>query len=152
MKQHSHIRSLLLPWIELRLNDRDRQLVGEHLKECQSCRKYFETLSSALLPAPEAMRNTLAADPYLPTRIRALVDSSAQPTPGPKVLIARWVLMSAAFAAAVFCGAFLGERLSYTTTTVTEQNVIAEYSESLVVGGIADRLQSVAPSSAEVSK
>ncbi|MCX6134326.1 MAG: zf-HC2 domain-containing protein [Ignavibacteriales bacterium] len=152
MKQHSHIRSLLLPWIELRLNARDQQLVESHLKECPSCRAYFERLSAALLPAQEVPRNTLAADPFLPTRIRAMVDSSKQPSREVKAVVVRWTLMSAMFVAAVLCGAYLGEALSYRTSTVTEQNVITEYSESLEVGGIADRLQSIAQSSTEAAK
>lgn len=48
------------------------------------------------------------------------------------------------FLIAVVFGIYLGERLSYQSSTVTEQNLIAEYSESFEVGGIADRLQSVA--------
>ncbi|MBF8296356.1 MAG: hypothetical protein HW389_2901 [Bacteroidetes bacterium] len=48
------------------------------------------------------------------------------------------------FLIAVVFGIYLGEELSYRPSTVTEQNLIAEYSESFEMGGIADRLQSVA--------
>jgi len=47
------------------------------------------------------------------------------------------------FLIAVIFGIYLGESLSYQPSTVTEQNLIAEYSESFLVGGIADRLQSI---------
>lgn len=145
MKQHSHIRSLLLPWIELTLNEDQRQLVGEHLKECSFCRQYFDVMSQALLPSPDVSQDTLQPDPYLPTRVKAMADQSGAAARKRKNVVALWTLRSALFVIAVVFGIYLGEGLSNQPSTVTEQNLIAEYSALFEAGGIADRLQSVAP-------
>jgi predicted anti-sigma-YlaC factor YlaD len=143
VNRHSHIRSLLLPWIELTLNEDQQQLVEEHLKECSLCRRYFDVMSRALLPSPDISQDALLPDPYLPTRVKAIASQSgAEARMGKNVIL--WTLRSAMFLIAVVFGIYLGESLSYQPSTVTEQNLIAEYSESFEVGGIADRLQSVA--------
>ena len=148
VKRHSHIRSLLLPWIELTLKEDQQQLVEEHLKACSFCRQYFDVMSRALLPSPDHSQETLLPDPYLPTRVKAMArQSGAEARRGKSVGL--WTLRSAMFLIAVVFGIYLGERLSYRPSTVTEQNLIAEYSESFEVGGIADRLQSVAQTSVE---
>ena len=152
MKFHSHIRSLYLPWVENRLSDADRNLVTKHLEECASCNDYYGKLSAALLPSNEDSRVPLMADPFLSTRIRALVDSKTERPQGAKAVVGRWTLTTAIFAAAICCGVYIGEKLSYRTTAVVDQNVIPGYLESLETGGIADRLQSIAQSNVEVSK
>ena len=152
MTHHSHIRSLLLAWLELSLDAQQQQLVEEHLKGCESCRKYFNAMSEALLPSQESAPNALRADPFLPTRIRAVAETSSRQQRGMKEVVARWVLRSVMFVMAVVFGIYMGEQLSYRTSSVTDQNIITEYSESLEVGGIADRLQSIAQANTEVSK
>jgi predicted anti-sigma-YlaC factor YlaD len=151
VNHHKHIRSLLLPWVELRLNAHDQQLVEEHLKLCSSCKTYFEELSVALLPLQEGPKDKLVVDPFLPTRIKALVESSKKRR-GLREAVVQWTMMSAMFVVAVLCGIFLGEKLSTKTSTVTDQNVITEYSDSIQGVGIADRLQSIAQSATEVPK
>ena len=152
MTHHSHIRSLLLAWLELSLDAQQQQLVEEHLKGCESCRKYFDAMSAVLLPPQESSPNALVADPYLPTRIRAMAESSGRQLNGVKGVVARWVLRTVMFAMAVVFGIYMGEQLSYRTSVLTDQNIITEYSESLEVGGIADRLQTIAQANTEVSK
>lgn len=144
VKRHSHIRFLLLPWIELTVNEDQRQLVEEHLKECSFCRQYFDVMSRALLPSPDHSQDTLLPDPYLPTRVKAIASRSGAEVRRGENAVALWTLRSAMFLIAVVFGIYLGEELSYRPSTVTEQNLIAEYSESFEMGGIADRLQSVA--------
>jgi predicted anti-sigma-YlaC factor YlaD len=144
VKRHSHIRSLLLPWVELTLNEDQRQFVEEHLKECGFCRQYFDIMSRALLPSPDYSQDTLLPDPYLPTRVKAMASLSGAEARRGKNGVALWTMRSAMFVIAVVFGIYLGERLAYQPSTVTEQNLIAEYSESFEAGGIADRMQSVA--------
>ena len=152
MKHHSHIRSLLLPWLELTLDPKQQQLVEEHLKGCEACRKYFDAMSVILLPSQESSPNTVHADPYLPTRIRAMAESSGRQLNGVREIVARWVLRTVVFAVAVIFGVYMGEQLSYHPSVITDQNIITEYSESLEVGGIADRMQTIAQATTEVSK
>ena len=149
VKRHSHIRSLLLPWIELTLNEHQQQLVEEHLKACSFCRQYFDVMSRALLRSPDRSQDALLPDPYLPTRVKAMASQSGAEARRGKNVVALWTLRSTMFLIAVVFGIYLGESLSYQPSTVTEQNLIAEYSESFLVGGIADRLQSVAQISVE---
>jgi predicted anti-sigma-YlaC factor YlaD len=143
VKQHSHIWSLLLPWVELTLTEDQQQLVDGHLKECSFCRQYFDVMSRALLPSPDHLQDTLVPDPYLPARVKAIASQSGAEARRGKNVVALWTLRSAMFLIAVIFGIYLGESLSYQPSTVTEQNLIAEYSESFLVGGIADRLQSI---------
>ena len=152
MKHHSHIRSLILPWLELTLDAQQQQFVEEHLKECAACRKYFDSMSVVLLPSQVSSPNVLSADPYLPTRIRAMAESRDREPDGVKGIVARWVLRTIMFVMAVVFGIYMGEQLSYGTSPVTEQKIITEYSESLEVGGIADRMQTIAQTNTEVSK
>jgi predicted anti-sigma-YlaC factor YlaD len=152
VKRHNHIRSLLLPWIELSLNEQQQRRVEEHLKECTSCRQYYESMSHTLLPSEKTTQDTLEPDPFLPTRIRAMVDSSVAQSRQKTQAAVRWTLRTVMFAIAVGFGIFMGEQLSYRPPAVTDQNIITEYSEMLQVEGIADRLQSVTQTSAEESK
>lgn len=152
MKQHSDIRSLLLPWIERTLDEQGQELVGDHLGGCSSCRQYFEMMSLALLPASNPGQDTLVPDPYLPTRVKALVEQSLSDSRSRKSTAVRWALRTAAFLVAVVFGVYLGEKLSYQTSTVTDQHIIAEYAESIQASGIGDRWQSVAQSAEEGSK
>jgi len=105
----------------------------------------------ALLPSQEGLKDELVSDPFLPTRIKALVESSTKQR-GLRETVVRWTMMSAMFVVAVVCGIFLGEKLATRTSTVTDQSVITEYSDSLKVVDIADRLQSIAQSTTEVPK
>jgi predicted anti-sigma-YlaC factor YlaD len=152
VKHHSHIRSLLLPWLELTLDAQQQQLVEEHLKGCETCREYFNEMSVILLPSQDSSPTVLSADPYVPTRIRAMAESAGPQSNGVKGFVARWVLRTVMFAMAVVFGIYMGERLSYRTSVVTDQNIITEYSESLEVGGIADRLQTIAQANTEAAK
>ena len=152
MNRHSHIRSLLLPWLELQLKEPERLKVEEHLKNCRECRQYFEKMSRALLPTSTSFNYILEADPYLVTRVMAIGRNRAMAVPAPTLLVGRWVLRSSLFAAAVLLGIYMGEELSYHPIVVTDQKIIAEYSALLDASGIGDRFQTVAQSSAEGSK
>ena len=152
MKDHNHIRSLFLPWIELSLNGQKQRLVEEHLKVCTSCRQYYDAMSLVLLPSRETVRDVLKSDPFLPTRVRALSEATKAQGHHTASAAVRWVLRTALFAVAMACGIYMGEKLSSRTSTVTDQNVITEYSDALQVGGIADRLQTIAQTSTEESK
>jgi hypothetical protein len=143
---------MLLPWLELKLDEPERLEVEEHLKDCGECRQYFEKMSRVLLPASTSPKDSLEADPYLVTRVLAIGRGRATAVPGTAELIRRWALRSALFAVAVVTGVYMGEKLSYQPTVITDQKIVAEYSAVLDASGIGDRLQTVAQSSGEVSK
>jgi predicted anti-sigma-YlaC factor YlaD len=149
VKQHADIRSLLLPWVEQKLDQQSAQDVEEHLGECSSCKEYFEVMSIALTPSA-LPQDGLSVDPYLPARIRAHAAPSLSLSG--RDLLVRWSLRTAVFAAAIVVGVYMGEKLSYRSTTVTDQRVISEYSDYLGGVGIGDRWQTVALVSEEVSE
>ncbi|HTY36325.1 MAG TPA: zf-HC2 domain-containing protein [Bacteroidota bacterium] len=151
MDSHSHTRSLLLRWMEQSLSSQDRLLLEQHLEECAACRQYFESMSQALTPSRTDRTRSIAADPYLPTRIRAMM-SEAGKARSTGARLVRWGLTSAAAVLAVLCGAFLGEKLSSGTSALAEQNLLTAYQVTVETGGIADRLQTIAQAATEVSK
>jgi len=151
VKQHSDIRSLFLAWVEQKLDQQSVQEVEEHLRGCSDCRKYFDTMSAAMLPQ-ESSQSGLVADPYMPIRIRARAKESASVSLSGKDVVVRWSFRAVAFAGAVMVGIYMGEELSYQPSIVTDQHIISEYSNYLGESGIGDRWQTVALTSEVVSK
>jgi len=151
VKQHSDIRSLFLSWFEQKLSPPLAQELAEHLKECNSCKAYFDTMLAALLPQ-ESVEEGLVPDPYMPTRIRARAITSGPAPLSGKDIIVRWSLRTVAFAVAIVVGVYMGEELSYQPSVVTDQHIISEYSNYFGGSGIGDRWQSVALTSEAVSK
>lgn len=151
MKQHSDIRSLLLTWVEQKLDQQLAQELEEHLRGCSSCRKYFDMLSSSLLPGV-SLQSGLAPDLSLPARIRARGKESLSVPSSGKDIVVRWSLRTVAFAAAIVVGIYMGEKLSYQPSVVTDQHIISEYSNYLGESGIGERWQAVTLTSEGVSK
>jgi hypothetical protein len=114
--------------------------VEDHLSGCDSCNRYFQTMSVALSSSPS--QGGLAVDPYLPTRIRARANESV-PVTGKEMLV-RWSLRTAVFVVAIVVGVYMGEQISYQPAMVTDQHIISEYSNYLGEIGIGDRWQTVA--------
>jgi predicted anti-sigma-YlaC factor YlaD len=151
VNQHPDIHSLFLPWVELKLNQRSAQQLEEHLRECSSCRKYFDTMSAALLPGA-LEQSGLVPDPYLPTRIRTRAEHSALFPSSGKHVVVRWSLRTVVFAAAIVAGVYMGEKLSSQPSVVTDQHIISEYASYLGESGIGERWQTVALTNEVVSK
>jgi predicted anti-sigma-YlaC factor YlaD len=151
VKQHSEIQSLFLSWFEADLSQPMAKELEEHLKECSPCREYFDTLSAALLPKA-SVRGRLVSDPYMPARIRALAMNSVSAPVSGKDMVVRWSLRTVAFAIAIIVGVYMGEKLSYQPSVVTDQHIISEYSNYLGGSGIGERWQSVALTSEAVSR
>jgi predicted anti-sigma-YlaC factor YlaD len=151
VNQHSDIRLLFLPWAEQQLTQQLAQQVEGHLRECSACRKYYDTMSAALL-SEMTMRSRLVPDLYLPTRIRARAKESRFVSPSGNDTLVRWSLRVVAFAAAVVAGLYMGEKLAYEPSVVTDQHIITEYSNYLGESGIGERWQTVALTSEAVSK
>jgi predicted anti-sigma-YlaC factor YlaD len=127
------------------------QELEEHLRECSSCREYFDTLSAILLPKA-SFQGRLVPDPYLPTRIRARAMESASAPVSGKDMVVRWSLRTVLFSVAIVVGIYMGEKLSYQPSVVTDQHIISEYSDYFGGSGIGERWQSVALTSEAVSK
>jgi hypothetical protein len=151
VNQHPDIRSLFLPWAEQKLTQQSARQLEVHLRECNSCQKYYNAMSAALLPGGPS-QSGLAPDPYLPTRIRASAPESLAFSPSGRDIVVRWSLRVAAFAAAIVAGVYMGEKLAYQPSVVTDQHIISEYSTYLGESGIGERWQTVTLTSEVVSK
>jgi hypothetical protein len=108
-------------------------------------------MSAAMLPVATS-QSVLVPDPYMPVRIRAQARASASIRPSRKEIILRWSLRSVAFAAAIVVGIYMGEKLSYQPSVVTDQHIISEYSNYLGESGIGERWQTVTLVNEGVSK
>ena len=152
MNQHSTIRALLLARLEHQLSTGQQRDLENHLQTCSSCSRYHETLTKFLEPGQEAPSPVLSPDPYLPTRIAALSGHAISNEQLRDHRALRWARTSVAFLLAIAFGIYIGESLSTRSVNLTEQRIITEYSETLDVGGIGDRLQTVAAATGEVSQ
>jgi anti-sigma factor RsiW len=123
-----------------RLSPAEHAAVDRHLAECGSCRSAYALLALALTPQPANLRFT--ADPFLPTRIRALAEERAGRRTSVPVL--RWSFASAAFGVAIVIGILLGRDLSNSTTveTVEPSDVVSEFASSLTPTDIGDQWSS----------
>ena len=142
MKQHSEIRSLFLPWFEQKISQQPARELEEHLKGCSACGQYFDTMSAVLLPGASS-QGRLVPDQYMPSRIRAQAKEALSVSLSGRNIVVRWSLRTVVFAAAIIFGVYMGERLSYQSSVVTDQRIISEYSGYLGESGIGERWQTV---------
>jgi hypothetical protein len=85
----------------------------------------------------------LAADPYLPVRVRAIAAGQSGRESSRQELALRWTWRTAAFVLAMLLGIFLGESLSYRPSKITEHHIVYEYSNSFRDSGIESRWQTI---------
>jgi predicted anti-sigma-YlaC factor YlaD len=72
--KHKAARNQFQAWREARLDEPARRRLEAHLSDCRACRSYFETMSAWLDTPDPADLPRLQPDPFLPTKIRAIVD------------------------------------------------------------------------------
>ena len=129
------------------LNTSKKNEVEQHLNECGSCRTLYNVFTLAL--NADAPRHTLKADPYLPTRIRALAADGAHPHRSTKAVL-RWSFASIAFGAAVAIGILLGEGISHPRQTTSEETIVSDFASAFSQYTITDQWNSaVQPSSTQ---
>jgi len=89
-------------------------------------------------PAPH-----LEADPFLPTRIAALVNEKNNRSSG--FVFPQWSLASALGTFAIILGIYIGTGISETSTSYSESqtDLISEYSNAFYQSGIVDNYDNV---------
>lgn len=111
-----HVTKNYLQWAEGKLGERQRERVEAHLQSCRECREHFEKMSAVFSGKADVFSLPyLEADPFLPTRIKALAEERAKSSAAGK----RWQWSGAfrlAFStlmlvAALAIGIFLGKNL-----------------------------------------
>jgi predicted anti-sigma-YlaC factor YlaD len=132
------------------LHSSKKNEVEQHLSECGSCRTLYDVFTLAL--NVDTPRHRLAADPFLPTRIRAIAADRAPSHPSVKTAL-RWSVASVAFSVAVALGILLGEGISHprqTVGTVGDEMLVSEFASTLSQYTVTDQWNSaVQPSSSQ---
>lgn len=143
MIHHSQIKSDVLAWIEGTLESGRRDAMAHHLAECPDCRRYIEMLSASLVPSVIPAEMKLVADPYLPTRVKALAAERRAHGGIREGAALRWTWTTAAFVLAMLLGIYIGESLSYRPGQITDRHIISEYSNVFWDSGIESRWQTI---------
>ncbi len=110
---HHQIKSLFLRHSEGKLKGEERLLVESHLTGCSGCRQYYEQLSGVLTVKGRFQLSHLEPDPFLPTRVAALVEEQRRkPVRSPLAAAVRVSFAAALMAGAVMLGVSLGDGLA----------------------------------------
>jgi predicted anti-sigma-YlaC factor YlaD len=128
MSNRYHVKKYFIDWLEGQLGDDKEKEVNQHLKQCESCHSYFQTMQSVMEePNPEQLPN-LKKDPYLAVRIKQKALNRNE-----KESVSIFGLSKALTGSLVMLGLiigfFMGQLLVYQTQTsqeVTEQTSVTE--------------------------
>ena len=141
-----HVTGEFLEWLEGTTTH--REWLEKHLRECVSCRKYYETMRSVLSPMRgEKSEARLPADPYLPTRIVAY--AVAQHHPVWMAYLLRWSFATLSFLIAGAGGIYLGKELYQAgnrqpaSAEVGGGDVASSYSRALLQKNFSTNLDSL---------
>jgi predicted anti-sigma-YlaC factor YlaD len=127
-----HVITSYQAWEEKRLDKEERRVIQLHLQDCESCRDYFEKMSTLLDTTDPSLLPRLEADPFLPTRIRAIVDSGVTATSFARA--AAWLRVSFVGVMAVIAvaaGVYLGKGLATTESANGDAAIVTAYYEAV---------------------
>lgn len=119
-----------------RLSPEQIARMDHHLAECATCRSAVSLLERTLEPGPRPP--FLAADPYLPTRIREM--AAHRPGRDRLIPVLRWSFASIAIGAALVLGVLLGSTLPRTDrTSSATSDLVSEFATSLSASDLGDQ-------------
>ncbi|HAL55557.1 MAG TPA: hypothetical protein DCP63_03500 [Bacteroidetes bacterium] len=137
----NHIKDQFLAWSEETLDPRRRSEVESHLTSCRRCSVYFETCSHIIDPKWREELPRLEADPFLPTRIAALVDErSTSGLRGPIVAGVRFSLAVMMLMIAIGFGIYLGQGPAPARQQQSDDAYFSAYYEAVSQQGFASNL------------
>ena len=140
----THVTTFFLAWRENTAPDRGT--IENHLKDCTDCREYFEKMTLLLEHTDTHHNPRLQPDPYLPSRIAALVNERKNIGPKKLVHAARWSFASLAFALAIVIGILLGKGLSPASPQYKTSEIISTYYNAVSQQNFSTELESVVES------
>jgi anti-sigma factor RsiW len=142
---HHQMKSLFLRYSEGKLADEERLSVEGHLAGCSDCRQYYEWLSDVLSPKGRFELPQLEPDPFLPTRVAALVGERRRKDARHPLLAATRVSFAAALLmGAVTLGIYLGDGLAPSQQYPQgSDEVFSSYYEAIAQEGFATSWTSV---------
>jgi predicted anti-sigma-YlaC factor YlaD len=141
-KPDVHIVERFLEYHENKLSESAMHAIEEHLGKCKACASYYRVMSEVVMPAEREVIPEIELDPYLPSRVKALVESGGSSRP--LSLRHRWVMMTlgaAAFCVAIGIGIILGKGLGTSTYTTDNASIATTYLEAFTQRGFGDYLQ-----------
>ena len=128
------------------VNDSRKNDVERHLAGCTSCGQLYQLFNLALKADAIAPERRLKADPFLPTRIRAIAAERAHPHRSVKAAL-RWSFASVAFGLAVTLGILLGEGISHPRATIGDETIVSDIASTLSQYTVTDQWSSAVQSS-----
>lgn len=139
--KHEQVKKAFLDWSEDRLRPRRRAEIEAHLESCEGCRVYYRRMAELLAPGDPALLPQLTADPFLPTRIKAL--AAAPEKRRGRAGNFRWVWTIAMFLLAMYLGVFLGKGLAEEQRSSNATDMLSEFSEVYYPQTLADNWASI---------
>ena len=118
-----HVKKSFLDWSEGKLASDKKAVVDHHLESCPECQAYFRKMAAALDKPGKTILPKLEADPFLPTRIKALAEEKQKKISLKTQKAIRWNrairLSFSAFLLliAASIGVFLGRELATANTS-----------------------------------
>jgi predicted anti-sigma-YlaC factor YlaD len=150
---HENIKNHFQAWHDGLIDDDTRKAIDLHLSDCQQCREYYESLSILLGNPDDSLLPRLKPDPYLPSRIRAIVDERTRQKPDKRTVapitqhgLRGWITASCvSVAVAITLGVFLGKSFAPSSTASTDNamTLAEEYYEALSPGSIFDNAEEI---------
>lgn len=139
--KRKHVKYLFQDWLEKKLYGRKRNKVEAHLEDCEDCRMYYQKLST-IINRPELLSiKELQPDPYLPTRIKSVLEKEISEDSNSKSFyFLRWIISTGVLIVAFGMGIFLGNGLYTSFRKQVENELISAYYEALSRDTISDRL------------
>lgn len=142
----NHVEKYFLDWLEGQLDSETEKEVKQHLKQCESCHSYYQTMQSVMEePNPEQLPG-LKKDPYLPVRIKEKALNSAEQD-SVSIFGLSKALTGSLVVLGLIIGFLMGQLLVYQTQTsqdIAEQTSVTElYYEGMVQPNFGSNFEQV---------
>jgi predicted anti-sigma-YlaC factor YlaD len=126
---NNHVKKQFLEWQESTTSRKDE--IGHHLQECEECRLYYEKMKNLLDPRLISGFPVLRPDPFLPTRIQALVAENKRTNARELFAIARLSLQGLALIFALVIGIVLGKAISVQPMNNKTNELVSVYHNAI---------------------
>jgi predicted anti-sigma-YlaC factor YlaD len=148
-----HVKGNFLAYHEKKLHAATLRMVEEHLNQCVSCSSYYRMMDEIVSAADRAMLSDIEPDPYLPSRVKALVEGRAvRRRYATEHAWVRAALGAVMLFVAVGIGIFLGQGIAVTNSANDSASIATTYLEAFTQRGFGDYLASAADSTRTVQQ
>jgi predicted anti-sigma-YlaC factor YlaD len=143
-----HVTKNYPDWAEGKLNARKQEQIETHLQDCPNCRRYYEKMSAVFAEKADlSALPLLEADPFLPTRIKALADERTKLSYDAQegrqwAGTFRLTISTMIIVAALAIGIFLGKDLA-TAEQYSESDLISDYYQAFAQQSYAANWESI---------